>query len=160
MNELTRNVDAYVRSAYYYKERDEKLKAGPLWDYNFSLAVGGSGTIDPAGGWQFEGTRNINNWYPKLTSDPAFMTLVKARYAELRQGLLANAALDQRITTLSAPLTNAIVRDYAKWPVETVYPTATGFVRGPRVPTWAEQLQAMRDFVTARLTWMDTQLAQ
>jgi hypothetical protein len=33
ISELTRNVDAYVRSAYFFKERDGKLKAGPLWDY-------------------------------------------------------------------------------------------------------------------------------
>jgi hypothetical protein len=160
VNELTRNVDAYVRSAYYFKDRDGKLKAGPLWDYNFSLAVGGQGTIDPAGGWQFQGTRNINNWYPKLTSDPAFMTLVKARYAELRQNLLSTAAMEQRITMLSAPLTNAVARDFVKWPVADVYPTSNGFVRGPTVATWPEQVQAMRDYVSARLTWMDTQLAQ
>ena len=72
VNELSRNVDAYVRSSYYHKDRDGKLKGGPLWDYNFSLAVGGSGTINPAptsNGFQFQGTRNVNNWYPKLASD-------------------------------------------------------------------------------------------
>ncbi len=156
INELTRNVDAYVRSAYYHKDRDGKLKAGPLWDYNFSLAVGGATTIDPAGGFQYDGSRNVNNWYPKLVSDPAFMTLVKARYAELRQGPLATAALDQRITALAAPLANAVVRDYAKWPVADVI-SATGFVRGPTVETWEGQVQALRDFVAARLTWMDPQ---
>jgi hypothetical protein len=165
LNELTRNVDAYVRSAYYHKQRNDptdpavgKLKAGPLWDYNFSLAVGGAGTIDPMGGWQFEGTRNVNNWYPKLTSDPAFMALVKTRWAALRQDLFSDASLDARITMLAAPLTNAAVRDFAKWPVSTVYPNAMGFVRGPTVPTWAEQIQALRTYVTARLAWMDSQL--
>jgi hypothetical protein len=165
INELTRNVDAYVRSAYYHKQRNDpldpavgKLKAGPLWDYNFSLAVGGSGTVDPMGGWQFEGTRNVNNWYPKLAADPAFMALVKTRWAALRQNLFSNASLDARITMLAAPLTNAVVRDFAKWPVATVYPNATGFVRGPTVPTWAEQVEALRTYVTARVAWMDTQL--
>jgi hypothetical protein len=156
VNELTRNVDAYVRSAYYHKDRDGKLTAGPLWDYNFSLAVGGATTIDPAGGFQYDGTRNVNNWYPKLVTDPAFMTLVKARYAELRQGPLATAALDQRITALAAPLANAVVRDYAKWPVASVI-SQGGFVRGPTVETWEGQVQALRDFVAARLTWMDAQ---
>jgi hypothetical protein len=165
LNELTRNVDAYVRSAYYHKQRVDpmdpaigKLKAGPLWDYNFSLAVGGSGTVDPMGGWQFEGTRNVNNWYPKLTADPNFMNLVKARWAALRQNLFSNASLDARITMLAAPLTNAVVRDFAKWPVSTVYPNSMGFVRGPTVPTWAEQIQALRTYVTARTAWMDSQL--
>lgn len=157
VNELTRNVDAYVRSAYFFKDRDAKLKGGPLWDYNFSLGVGGANTIDPMGGWQYAGTRNVNNWFPKLTADPAFMTLVKARWATLRQGVMATAALDQRITDMAAPLTNAIARDYAKWPVSTVMRN-TGIVRGPTVATWQEQVQAMRTFVSARAAWMDAQL--
>jgi hypothetical protein len=157
INELTRNVDAYVRSAYYHKDRDGKLKAGPLWDYNFSLAVGGMGTIDPAGGFQYAGTRNINNWYPKLVADPVFMTAVKTRWKELRQGLFSDAALDQRVTTLAAPLTNAVVRDFAKWPVSSMYGSGTGFVVGPTVATWAEQIQALRTYLLARTAWLDSQ---
>ncbi len=157
VSELTRNVDAYVRSAYFFKDRDGKLKGGPLWDYNFALGVGGAGTIDPAGGWQHAGSRNVNNWFPKLAADPAFITQVKARWATLRQGLMSQSALDQRITDLAKPLTNAIVRDYAKWPVSSVMKN-TGIVRGPTVTTWAEQVQAMRTFVSARATWMDSQL--
>ena len=165
VNELTRNVDAYVRSAYYHKQRADpmdpaigKLKAGPLWDYNFSLAVGGSGTIDPAGGWQFEGSRNVNNWYPKLAADPAFMARVKTRWSELRQNLFSDASLEARITMLAAPLTNAVVRDFAKWPVDSIYANGNGFIRGPTVTTWAEQVQALKTYVTARTAWMDTQL--
>lgn len=157
VNELTRNVDAYVRSAFYHKDRDGKIVAGPLWDYNFSLAIGGSGTIDPMGGWQFEGSRNVNNWYPKLTSDAAFMNLVKARYKELRQTLLSQTAINDRITALTTPLTNAAERDFAKWPVASII-TSGGFVRGPTVTTWQGQVQALRDFLTARLSWMDAQL--
>ena len=85
------------------------------------------------------------------------MTLVKARWATLRQGVMATAALDQRITDMAAPLTNAIVRDYAKWPVSAVMRN-TGIVRGPTVATWQEQVQAMRTFVSARAAWMDAQL--
>jgi hypothetical protein len=157
INELTRNVDAYVRSAYYHKDRDQKLKAGPLWDYNFSLGVGGAGTIDPAGGFQFKGTRNVNNWYPKLTGDPAFMARVNARWAELRKGVLADAALSERITGLVTPLTAAAVRDYARWQVATILPP-NAFVRGPSAPTWEGQVQALRDFVRARCAWLDSQL--
>jgi hypothetical protein len=157
INELTRNVDAYVRSAFYFKDRDGKIKAGPLWDYNFSLAIGGAGTIDPTGGFQFEGTRNVNNWYPKLVADPAFMAQVTARWLELRQGLLSEAALDERVTDLAAPLASAVVRDYAKWPVGEVL-EPNGFVRGPAVATWEGQLEALRTFIRARLTWMDSAL--
>jgi hypothetical protein len=163
INELSRNVDAYVRSSYYHKDRDGKLKGGPLWDYNFSLAVGGSGTIAPAptmNGFQFQGTRNVNNWYPKLAADPPFMNMVKARYQALRGNLLSDASIQQRIDTLIVPLTaEVIARDYAKWPPSTVLPNGRmGIVSGPSATTWDGQLKAMRDFLTARLAWMDTQL--
>lgn len=157
INELTRNVDAYVRSAYYHKDRDKKLKAGPLWDYNFALGVGGATSIDPAGGFQFKGTRNVNNWYPKLTSDPAFMQRVNARWSELRKGLLSDTALAERITALVTPLTAAAVRDYARWQVANILPPGA-FVRGPSAPTWQGQVDALREFVRARCAWLDTQL--
>jgi hypothetical protein len=157
INELTRNVDAYVRSAFYFKDRDGKINAGPLWDYNFSLAVGGSNTIDPSGGFQFEGTRNVNNWYPKLVADPAFMAQVSARWLELRQSFLSETALDARVTALAAPLANAVVRDYAKWPVAEVI-EQNDFIRGPTVATWEGQVEALRTFIRARVTWMDAEL--
>lgn len=163
ISELTRNVDAYVRSAYYFKDRDGKLKAGPLWDYNFAL--GGVGAQNPTPttssdlGWQYTGaSRNVNNWYPKLTSDAAFMTEVKNRYTELRKSLWSDDALTKRMDTLSAPLKQAIVRDYERWPVQGVITSSTGFVGGPTTPTWEGQLQVMRDFVKARLAWMDSNL--
>jgi hypothetical protein len=85
---------------------------------------------------------------------------VKARYQELRGNLLSDASIKQRIDTLIAPLTPTVVaRDYAKWPVTTVLPNGrNGIVYGPSVATWEGQVQAMRDFLTARLAWMDTQL--
>ena len=95
INELTRNTDAYVRSAYFNKERDMPIKGGPLWDYNFALGVGGQaaasatplGTSTTDGGWMFQGktagslpSRNVNSWFPKLMTDAAFVTKVKARW--------------------------------------------------------------------------------
>ena len=78
-------------------------------------------------GWRYAGPRNVNDWYQKLTSDPAFMAKMKTRYTELRQGLLSQPSLDQRMDTLKAPLTQAVVRDFAKWSVSAVIKSAYGF---------------------------------
>jgi hypothetical protein len=40
LHELTRNLDAYTRSQYFYKDRDGKVNAGPLWDYDLIAGVG------------------------------------------------------------------------------------------------------------------------
>ncbi|WP_437666963.1 CotH kinase family protein [Sorangium sp. So ce1182] len=162
ISELTLNVDAYVRSAFYHKDRDQKLEAGPLWDYNFALGGVGAKSATPESerdtGWRFSGQRNVNNWYQKLTADPNFMAQVRARYTELRGTLLSEASIEQRMNSLSAPLSQAVVRDYAKWPVSSVIESETGFVGGPTVPTWEGQLQVMRDFLRERLAWMDANL--
>lgn len=171
VNELTRNVDAYVRSSFYYKDREGLLQGGPFWDYNFALGVGGQNTISPTGGtndggFQYQGRtpgslpqRNVNSWFPKLMSDPAFVARVKQRWKALRTGLLAQTALEHRIDMLTAQLdTEAVARDYAKWPVSMVLPNGrNGIVYGPSAPTWPEQVKAMHDFVVARATWLDTQ---
>ena len=110
-------------------------------------------------GFQYQGTRNVNSWYPRLVTDPAFMTAVKARWKSLRQGLYSDAMLSARITMLTSALDPAAVaRDFAKWPVSTVLPNGmNGIVRGPSVATWEGQVQAMRDFVMQRAAYMDAQ---
>ncbi len=162
INELTFNVDAYVRSAYYHKNRDGKLMAGPLWDYNFALGgVGAQNAVPQMAsdtGWRFSGARDVNNWYPILSKDPAFMAQVKTRYTELRQTLLSQAAIEERMNSLTAPLKNAVVRDFAKWPVSSIIKSTTGFTGGPTEPTWEGQVRIMHDFLIARLDWMDANL--
>jgi hypothetical protein len=161
ISELTKNVDAYVRSCYYHKDRDGALKAGPLWDYNFALGGVGAQQAAPEGdetGFMYSGSRNVNNWYQRLTTDAAFMAQVRTRYDTLRQTLLSDAAVEERIAALIAPLTEAAVRDFARWPVGDVITSGDGFTGGPTVATWDGQVQVMRDFISQRLAWLDTNL--
>lgn len=162
ISELTLNVDAYTKSAYYFKDRDQKLKAGPLWDYNFALGGVGAPNATPKStsdtGWRYNGNRDINGWYPALMKDPNFVAKVKERYTALRKTVLSPASIEERINTLSKPLKNAVARDYAKWPVSSIILSTTGFYGGPTAPTWEEQVKVLHDFVLARLTWMDENL--
>ncbi len=154
INELTRNLDAYTRSAYYYKERGEPITAGPLWDFNLTLGMG-FGTNLEVVGWQFEERNVASDWYRLLGTDPQFLALVSARWQELRQTLLSEDQLNQRIDALIAPLENAAVRDFERWPVADV---AQGIFQIPSDPTWQGQVQVVRDWLGERLAWLDTQL--
>lgn len=160
LTELTRNMDAYVRSAYYHKDRDEKLRAGPLWDYNFAYGAGGLESLDPSGGWQVNGGRNVNNWYPRLLTDAAFTSAVKARWQILRRDSFSVSSINARIATLSAQLPqSALQKDSAKWPMSWFIERAgrsTVPIDFPQDPTFEGQLQALRDFISARLIRMDT----
>lgn len=160
-NELAREGDTYMRSTHIYKDRGGKLMAGPLWDYNlgydaFPATMGGS-TIQ---GWQYEftgmgmGMGSATDWYLKLMGDQAFVTQVKARWKELRRGVMSDSQLNSRISTLTSGLTNAAQRNFQRWPnLNTsrvgLFPTRTS-------QTWQEQVQFMRDFVIQRAAWLDS----
>lgn len=155
INELTRNFDAYARSSYFHKDRDGKITAGPLWDLDITYGVGGGDNLETAG-WQYEQPRwpKPNNWINRLVTDPVFLDLVRARWAQLRQGLLSDAQLDARLAALTAPLVNAADRNFQRWPIlteEKIGPIVT-----PTADTWPGQVQAMRDWMSGRMAWLDS----
>jgi hypothetical protein len=155
VNELTRDIDAYTRSAYLHKDRDAPIFAGPLWDYNFAMGIGvSSGTA--AVGWQYETREATNDWWIILASDPAFVAQVEIRWQELRQTLLSDAAIAARIAELAAPLAAAAARDFERWPPDEVS-FAPGFLEGPEDSTWQGQLEALESWLVARSAWLDTQ---
>ncbi len=159
VNELTRNIDAYIRSAYYHKDRDGLIQAGPLWDYNFSLDSGSEQNC-AIEGWQWEeGRKGTNDWFLLLPENPLFMDAVKARWQYHRQSVLRDGEVDKKIDALKAPLTNAGPRDMELWPVSLIT-EGGGFmpILIPDDPTWEGQVEAVREWIHERMAWMDTQL--
>jgi hypothetical protein len=154
--EVSREMDAYLRSAYFHKDRETKIFAGPLWDYDLSFGVGGFFNNTQTAGWQYQQTRQpqANDWWQLLMRDPAFVADVKARWRELRQGVLSNAALNARIDSLASPLTNAAQRNFQRWP--NLSSPQVGFFQTPTAPTWQGQVQAMRTWLTQRVSWLDS----
>ncbi|TNH30591.1 spore coat protein CotH [Micromonospora orduensis] len=156
VNELSREMDAYVRSSHFYKDRDSKIFAGPLWDFDLSFGVGGFFANDQVSGWQYQQTRqpSANDWFAQLQRDPAFVNQARARWQTLRRGLLSDTALTTRINALATPLTNAAQRNFQRWPNLTS-PTVS-FFRTPTSPTWQGQVQVMRDWMLRRAAWLDS----
>ncbi|WP_205830574.1 MULTISPECIES: CotH kinase family protein [unclassified Microbispora] len=157
--ELSRNMDAYYRSAYFYKDRNTKIFAGPLWDYDLTFGVGGFFQNDQTSGWQYQQPRQpiAFDWFTQLLRDPAFVDQVKARWQELRRGVLSDAALQSRIDALAQPLTNAAQRNFQRWPNLTT--RTIGFFITPTASTWQGQVQYLRDWTLRRAAWLDSTAA-
>jgi hypothetical protein len=157
VNEVTRNGDAYVRSCYFHKDRDTKIFAGPLWDYNLATGTGGIVNNLEIEGWQWEAVEQqrggTSDWFYRLASDPDFMALVTGRWQELRSGLFSNAQLEARIAELTLPIRAAAERDHLRWPVDEI----DSSFQMPDGATWAEQISAMQTWLWERLEWLDTQ---
>lgn len=154
--ELSRNMDAYVRSAHFYKDRGGKIFAGPLWDFDATLGVGGYFNNTQTSGWQYQQTRQPmpNDWFNVLMRDPAFVNRLKARWQELRRGVLSDSALNARIDSLAGPLTNAAARNFQRWPILTMGNIGGFFT--PTASTYQGQVQAMRDWLLQRAAWLDS----
>jgi hypothetical protein len=173
VNELTRSLDAYARSQYYFKDRGEKINAGPLWDFDLIAGTGISTNYAnlAAEGWQYEanaarlgGTGATNprgangpsvDWFPRLVAEPEFQTQLVARWKELRRGVLADSAIDGRIDNVSQGLTGAAERNFKKWNILTT--KNVGYFETPTVSTWAGQIAAMKTWLQKRAAWLDTQ---
>lgn len=156
VNELGREMDSYIRSAYFHKDRDGKIVAGPLWDYNLSLDCGGFFDNRLPEGFQYEQERDpvANDWMGRLLEDPAFQARLNSRWQELRTTLLSDSALAARVDALTAPLPEAAQRNFVRWPNLTT--EMIGFFYTPTDATWQGQVQAVRNFLVARTAWLDT----
>jgi hypothetical protein len=159
--ELTRNLDAYTRSQYMYKDRVGKIFAGPLWDYDLIAGVGSSQSYVnlPLDGWQHESVTSrfatTADWFPTLIADPAFKVALIARWKELRQAQLSDAQVTARIATLTAGLANGAQRNFQKW--NNLTTARIGFFDTPTAATWDGQVTAMREWLIGRMAWLDTQ---
>ena len=66
MAEYTSNVDVYSLSTFFHKDRNGKLRAGPIWDYNLAWGYDEYGSRSRYDVWQFS---NGDNEGPKFFRD-------------------------------------------------------------------------------------------
>ena len=116
VSELGSNVDAYQHSTFFHKDRQQKLCAGPLWDFNFAYGndyTGRSG-YDV---WQFDnGTNTGSPFWKQLFESPYFHRRLVARWYELTiDGPLAYDTVMALIDSLEAAHYDAVPRDKARW---------------------------------------------
>ncbi len=155
INELTRDQDAYVRSSYLHKDRNQALTMGPLWDYNLTMGNGCCRNNRNIDGWQYIENNGVNEhqWEVRLFQDLDFEQGFIDRWQELRQNQLSDVSLQARMDTISAPLVGGpSTRNFAKW--DNLGTRRVGF-RTPQTTTWQAQVDFMKSWTSARMNWID-----
>jgi hypothetical protein len=175
LNEFTRNMDAYVRSQYFYKDRGGKINAGPVWDFDLIAGTGLKSSAManiPTEGWGYEGnasrmdpsgsdggvmgsTSGTSDWFLILLKDATFKSQLVARWKALRGTLLSDAAIAARLEGLTKNLGPAAERNFKKWNILSkaqVPPFDT-----PTELTWTAQMAYMRTWLQKRAAWLDGQ---
>ncbi len=167
ISELSRKIDAYRKSRYFYKKKDSNgslLHAGPVWDFDWAWknirddqlgATDGSGRVS-----QFKnGQRAINSphWYNRLLQDPAFVKQLVQRYFELRSDFINLATIGVYIDSVGILLSAAKERHFALWPIELDYRAPEW---EPPSLTYEEEITKLKSWIEKRLNWVDGQFIQ
>ena len=113
-NEISKNVDGYRLSTFFYKQRDSeggKLVMGPLWDFNLAWRNADYCGNELPGGWAYAFTSfcewDMPYWWRRLMQDPVFKNSLRCRWQELRSGVLSNASITGFIDSTAAKLEQA-----------------------------------------------------
>ncbi|ETL46859.1 hypothetical protein L916_03341 [Phytophthora nicotianae] len=161
--EMSLNVDAYRRSTFFFKDRDQPINAGPVWDFNLAYGNGAR--------------RHFKDWiYPQYTYWKRLMchsqlaSLVIQRWKTLRGtnmqkaddpvfGVWSDEAISKFLDASSAPVHRQLSKCRGgDWRSDVVQcavvdlKTCNG--------TYADQVTEMRESILDRAQWMDERIEQ
>ena len=149
LNEIASNADGYEFSTFFHKDRNGKLRAGPIWDFNLTygndLFFWGYDRSQPDV-WQFNyGGNDGPKFWKDLFDDAVFKCYLAKRWQELTAtGMPLNSveifAFIDATTTL---ITEAVGRQ------ETVTGTTGEF---------DQQIIDIKAFISERITWISNNL--
>ena len=109
VEELTQcGESGHPKSCYMHKAPDGKLKAGPVWDFDWGTFRSGS---------EVTAFRNRSSiWYPYLFKDPEFVARVKKKWAESKDDYLSvTTYMQDRAKAIST----YVQSDKELWPMST-----------------------------------------
>lgn len=171
LNLLTLNVDALRLSAYFYKSREGKVIAGPVWDFDRSAGGPVDSRISEAETWRGaggdQGTHFFSNrgsgaaggtpvWWHDLFSNPDFHTAWADRWFELRENEFSDENIAAIIDGMGDELAEAAVRNFDKWPGaparsanQLEYSDKSGH---------AGEIEHMKNWIITRAEWITDQL--
>jgi hypothetical protein len=149
MNELTSNPDGYHLSTFFHKDRNGKLRAGPIWDFNltygndlFSYGFDRSKTNV----WQFnDGGNDGAKFWNDLFNNATFKCYLSKRWSELTapEQPLSYAEITKKIDQLAALTSEAAAREQTRWGT---------------VSTRTSNINAMKTWIQTRMTWLNARL--
>ena len=149
ISELASNADSYQYSTFFHKDRNGKLRAGPIWD--FDLTYGNDlfhwgFDRSHTNVWQFDNWNNTGSKFWKdLYNNPTFKCYLTKRWKELTatKGQLNYYVIADRMDQLSKLISEATMRENARWGT---------------IPNQSGEISKMKEWLQARINWINTRL--
>ena len=161
LQELSKNVDAYRLSTYIYKDKesiDDRLTAGPIWDFNHGFGNCDYGETWISEGWLLdynpEGGDQMAFWWELLWADENFKNQVADRYTQLRSNIFSDSHIYSIIDSVQNYMGESIDRNFVRWPILNQYIWPNYYV----FDTYDEEINYLKSWISDRLDWMDNQI--
>ncbi|KAA0993252.1 CotH kinase family protein [Dyadobacter aurulentus] len=148
VSEIGSSIDAYKYSTFFHKDRNGKLRVGPVWDFNYGFGIVG-GEIDARSrvtDWQFEnGSNEGPRFFRQMFYNPEYRCYLSKRWNTLTQaGMPLNInVLHNEIESVKSIITAAAARDEARWHT---------------IGNFDNRIIYLKQFIQDRSTWMTNNL--
>ncbi|TMW62115.1 hypothetical protein Poli38472_009608 [Pythium oligandrum] len=146
--EMSLNVDAYRRSTYFFKDRDQPINAGPVWDLNLAYGNGAR--------------RNFKDWiYPQYTYWKRLLCNYKLTSLMIQRWKMMRSEgqpwSDSAITSFLDESAQPIRRQLSKCtgPWQTNVPQCASVDVLNCNGTYESRLDDLKSSVLGRARWMD-----
>ncbi len=164
VSEISRNNDGFKKSRYFHKDKNGKIKAGPVWDFDWAWKNINECYIFKAtdgSGWSYK-VNNCNpwvkspGWMDRLFSDENFKNQTNCRYFEMRSTVLSDERIFGMVDSLHNVVENAQQRHFEKWDILGINVGAPEI--GEQPLTYEGEIEKLKNWITARLNWLDNNM--
>lgn len=146
VSEIFFNEELNKKSTYMYKEIDELMKMGPIWDMDYSS--GGEGQTYQTEQWAthfFNANAQSVQWYKYLVKDPYFLMKAQERYWEIRYDETADML--ESINTHYEYLKESGAADYEYW-----------LRKSGRTTSFDQEVTRLKSWFDTHMNWLDRQM--
>ena len=163
INEVSRNVDAYRLSSFFYKDRDSKdgrIHAGPVWDYDLAFRNANYCSGSDIAGWAYnfnyvcsaDPSELVPFWWEQFMKDTAYTGQLRCRWKAVRQTTMSINNINHLIDSVTNLVNEAQQRHFQRWPVlgQYIWPNPD-----PIPGSYNEEISALKNWISLRLDWMD-----
>jgi hypothetical protein len=160
LNELSHNVDGFRISTFMHKDKGEKLKMGPIWDFNIAFGNANYCRGESTDDWAYKFNEycpadpsRVPFWWARLLEDPSYVEELKSRWTELRNDVLSESNIQDKIAEhrLRLIYSNSVERNFDTYDVLGTQLWPNFFIG----ETYEEETKYLNDWILQRLNWMD-----
>jgi len=164
VSEISRNNDGFKKSRYFHKDKNGKITAGPVWDFDWAWKNINECYIFKAtdgSGWSYK-VNDCNpgvkspGWMIRLFYDSEFKNKTNCRYFDARRNILNDEYIFGLIDSVYNVVKNAQVKHFQKWNILGKNVGAPEVDAQPA--TYEGEVEKLKKWISTRLNWLDANM--